>query len=286
MQLNNLLIAGPWVGEFGWELFCWQAYVRSLSKNFHKTICISTPHSKFIYEDFCDEFIEFTAESSGYKDSYYRTDFKINSDVLKQILEKSQFYSDFGKKETTIFLPKRIGDPPRTHYTESFSFGKYNIVPEYVRYGKPVDLPKKTVVVHARNRKLRSKDNWSQEKWIKLVDFLSNDGYNIVSIGLKSESLHIEGSVDMRECEQHKLLDLLASSACIFGPSSGAMHLASLCGCPQVVWTTDYNLDRYTKNWNPFSTPVLFLSEHGWNPDPEYVYKNFQRFVNETNQKR
>ena len=28
------LIAGPWVGEFGWELAAWQGYIRALSKNF------------------------------------------------------------------------------------------------------------------------------------------------------------------------------------------------------------------------------------------------------------
>jgi len=35
------LIAGPWVGEFGWELFAWQAYVRALSRNFDHTTIIS-----------------------------------------------------------------------------------------------------------------------------------------------------------------------------------------------------------------------------------------------------
>ena len=60
MKNERVLFAGPWVGEFGWELFCWQAYIRSLSKFYDKTICISNNHSKFLYDDFCDRFIEFS----------------------------------------------------------------------------------------------------------------------------------------------------------------------------------------------------------------------------------
>ena len=46
--MNNILLAGPWVGEFGWELFCWQAHIRWLSKQFDKTIVISRKGHKFL----------------------------------------------------------------------------------------------------------------------------------------------------------------------------------------------------------------------------------------------
>ena len=44
------LIAGPWVGEFGWELFAWQGYIRALSRNFEQTTIIARPGAKPIYE--------------------------------------------------------------------------------------------------------------------------------------------------------------------------------------------------------------------------------------------
>ena len=34
------LIAGPWTGEFGWELFAWHAYIRALSRKFEHTTII------------------------------------------------------------------------------------------------------------------------------------------------------------------------------------------------------------------------------------------------------
>ena len=61
--MSSTLLAGPWVGEFGWELFCWQGIVRSISKDFDKTIVIGRPGHGTIYEDFCDDFIEFDPAS-------------------------------------------------------------------------------------------------------------------------------------------------------------------------------------------------------------------------------
>ena len=45
------LIAGPWSGEFGWELFAWQAYIRSLSKYFEKTTIICRENSQYLYSN-------------------------------------------------------------------------------------------------------------------------------------------------------------------------------------------------------------------------------------------
>ena len=281
MQLEKVLLAGPWVGEFGWELFCWHAYVRALSKHFDKTVVISSKHSEFLYEDFCDQFIPFDTSEGDYKDSYYKVGFNETKEMWSGFFKEAGYDKD--SQKLTIFTPRRIGDPPRTHFTEAFQFGEHKVQPEYLMLGKVDESHKNTVVIHARNRSLRPNDNWSEKKWKKLVDKIDKTCYNIICIGLKNEAMHIEGTTDMRECPQEELLNILKSSICILGPSSGAMHLASLCGCPQIVWTTDYNLDRYTKNWNPFDTKVVFLSEQGWQPEPEYVYENFRRLVDESN---
>tara|TARA_R110001583_G_scaffold33738_12_gene113850 strand:- start:505 stop:1344 length:840 start_codon:yes stop_codon:yes gene_type:complete len=275
---EKVLFAGPWVGEFGWELFCWHGYIRSLSRFYDKTICVSTKHSKFLYDDFCDHFISFSPDSGEYKDSFYKVGFDVTKDLIHDLLMKSGL--DPEQSRISILTPRRIGDPPRTHFAESFRFGAHDIVPMYKKYGMPKEKFKDFIILHARDRSLRSSDNWPVKNWNFLVDKLKEKGYiNIVSIGLKNESMHIEGTTDMRECEHGVLLDLLASAKCIFGPSSGAIHLASLCGCPQIVWTTEYNFDRYTKNWNPFGAKVVFLSEYGLQPKPQYVYN---RFVKET----
>ena len=280
MQKETVLVAGPWVGEFGWELFAWHAYIRALSEFYDKTVCISAPYSKFLYEDFCDQFVEYVPIVGDYKDSFYKVGFNITEDLIQELFVRSQI--DIESNKISIITPRRIGDPPRTHFLDSFKFGNHTITPKYKKYGTPEEKYKDFVVVHARDRTVRPEDNWPEKKWALLVNKIRKMGYtNIVSIGLKKESLHIENTIDMRGCDHKGLLDLLASAKCIFGPSSGAMHLASLCECPQIVWSTDYNFDRYMKNWNPFNTKVLFLAEHGWQPEPEYILKGFKGWIND-----
>ena len=55
----NKLFAGPFVGEFGWELFCWQGILRKYTEvnNFEKVIISGRSSTKFLYEDFYDEYI-------------------------------------------------------------------------------------------------------------------------------------------------------------------------------------------------------------------------------------
>jgi len=263
----STLIAGPWSGEFGWELFAWQAYVRSLSENFDKTKIICRKNSEYLYSDFANEFI--TCEpKTGLADSFFMHGFEQNKKL------KSLFSDGVIKKEPslTIFMPRRIGWPPLTHYSEDFLFGKFTIRPKYVIFKGIPNIEKFDYVFHARNRQLRSEDNWDIKNWEKLSKLL---GKKIACIGTKKESHHISETTDLRDISLDKLCAIMHNSICVFGPSSGPMHLSSLCATPHIVWSKSDNRIRYENNWNPHKTPVKFLDEYGWHPSAEYIYESF-----------
>ena len=138
------------------------------------------------------------------------------------------------------------------------------VKPEYIKYGNPSN-ENYDFVFHIRNRDLRKEDNWELNKWEVLKNLL---GGRIACIGTKEESICIPGTEDLRGKELSKTISVLSSSKCAFGPSSGPMHLASLCGTPHVVWSLDANKARYEENWNPLKTRtsccillgVLFLT--------------------------
>ena len=46
------LIVGPYVGELGWELFCFQARIRELSKQFNETQVFCKKGHSILYSDF------------------------------------------------------------------------------------------------------------------------------------------------------------------------------------------------------------------------------------------
>jgi len=263
------LIAGPWVGEFGWELFAWQAYVRRLAESYDKTIVISRENSKAIYSDFADKFISYEPQG-GLADSFFMYNVDIKS-CLKESLDSNNIALN---KNTAVLLPRRLGNPPYTHYTQPVAFGDQQLKPKYVCFGEKTKQ-QYDYIFHVRNRDLRKEDNWNIEKWKMLKDLLKSD--KIGCIGTKKESGWIEGTDDLRDIVLEDLFTVLRNSSYTFGSSSGPMHLASLCGAKHIVWGDQCkSLDRYEKNWNPLRTPMLFLGEYKYHPAAEYVYEKFK----------
>tara|TARA_R110000824_G_scaffold274017_2_gene462651 strand:- start:293 stop:1120 length:828 start_codon:yes stop_codon:yes gene_type:complete len=273
-KLNNVLIAGPWIGEFGWELFAWQAYIRSLSRKFEKTIILCRESSMDIYSDFASEYI--FIEAKGVADSFFMHNVDMDFILRETMLKNKHLLSN----STTIFKPRRIGSPPFTHYTSPIPIGKWEIKPEYIRFGKQEE-PKYDYIFHARSRQLRKEDNWNTSNWNSLINLLPT-GSKVACIGTISESQAIEGAADLRGASLKDVFNIMRNAKCAFGSSSGPMHLASLCGCPHVVWSIKDNYNRYTENWNPLKTPVLFDSEYKWHPPAEHIYEQYQRWdINE-----
>tara|TARA_B100000131_G_scaffold221586_1_gene213145 strand:- start:1263 stop:2090 length:828 start_codon:yes stop_codon:yes gene_type:complete len=269
MKSERTLIAGPWVGEFGWELFAWQAYMRSLSRYFGKTIIISRPNSKSLYEDFADDFIGFKPPMAK-ADSYFLQNIDTTA-LLKQVIKENEIPLD---GNTTLFLPRRIGVPPHTHYDEIINFGTYAVKPEYIKFGKKKNIDY-DYVFHIRERQLRKEDNWEPDRWLELKTMLGTN--KIACVGTKVESGHIKDTEDLRDISLGELFDILHNAKCIFGPSSGPIHLSSLCGCPHVVWgDQSKSLNRHYTNWNPLQTKALFLGDYLYHPTAKHVYDKFK----------
>tara|TARA_R110000824_G_scaffold76640_1_gene194061 strand:- start:2508 stop:4211 length:1704 start_codon:yes stop_codon:yes gene_type:complete len=271
---EKVFIAGPWVGEFGWELFAWQAYLRAMVPSYDKVICIARKNSQAIYEDFCDEFVEYNP-SGGLADSFFMHDVKIDGALFFSLMKDKLNLAEI---RPTWFPPRRIGTPPHTHFSEKFNINNLTLAPEYVIFGNVNKMSKYDYVFHIRNRDLRKEDNWSMERWKELLNLLCKNGEKVACIGTAQESGWVEGTDDLRDIPLSQLFDTLRSSGYCFGSSSGPMHLAALCGCPHIVWSIDSNKERYTNTWNPHQTPVLFMSEYQWHPDAEYVFNEFAKW--------
>ena len=277
---NTVLVAGPWVGEFGWELFCWQGHIRSMAKFYDKVVCISSKHSKFLYEDFCDIYISYDPKDVGPRDSFHREGVKLTGQYYQSVMKQAGLNPSIDA--ITLFPPRKIGRAPMLPLQEKSQLGLHYLSPKYKKLGDK-KREDKLVLIHARNRIIRTNDNWGIKNWTDLVDKITKKGYNVMCIGTRQQSYHIPGTADKRECSDKELLNLLGSARCILGESSGPMHLASLAGCPHMVWadwhtsafSRDDNYKRYKQYWNPFDTSVMFLDEHGANPPVEYIYEKF-----------
>jgi len=269
MNLKKGIIFGPWIGEFGWELFAWQAYCRSISSAYQHVIVISRPGNSYLYADFCDLYIPYEPDPSGIVDSHMNsavTDFNgqefLSATVSREIL---------GSYNWDWIPPTKIGHPPYDHWRAPVlipGFGE--IIPEYKLYRGNSLGATADILLHARNRKIREIDNWKSEKWEYVVSELGQC-FSIACIGHKSSSLLIDGADDYRGVDLEVVTGLMRLAKCIVGPSSGPLHLATLSGCPQVWWTSNprQNFARYKNTWNPFCVKSHMVD--GFDPEPADV---------------
>lgn len=266
---RKTLLAGPYVGEFGWELFGWQGYIRALSREYDETIIISRPGNRYFYQDFCSEY--HTYLPSGNKTNYT----KCKDDKLPD-----NYYDKF---TFTGLIPSQTMFA-RWHPSKGMRGFNRKFIPEgleseYIRYGTPDHEYGYDILVHARSTcKLGSGfRNWPEYRWMELVGGLMDD-FRVASIGRSSSAIHVEGSDDMRDLDAEELCDLIAGSTLVAGPSSGPMHLASLCGTPHLVWSDKINRRRYLEHWNPFNTQCIFYSDDRWHPGAGKIEKIIRKF--------
>lgn len=245
------ILAGPWVGEFGWELFCWQGYLRKLSED-AEVIVGCRPGHEYLYEDFAHDI--YTHNPKCLETNMWAC--KGAEQYIPNIKSDSVLDPTVG-----IVGYYRSG-PPAGHL---FWYQRF------INYG--TGERSKHIVIHARNTQKWGSDvrNWEENSWNELVSEL--DGV-VYSIGHPEQSLHIQGTIDKRGIPLHELADIIATARLIVGPSSGPMHFAALCKTNMVVWSGDENKRRYERDWNPFGVTVDYLPM--WNPSPEIVAASVQ----------
>lgn len=255
---TNTLIAGPWVGEFGWELFCWQAYLRARSKEFDRVVVASRPAMEPLYRDFCHEFIPYEPAGpgvSGYKN-----------------LEEKEWHDPTDGRDFREYISGKfhIGFNRAKPQRSAKAFAQQ----DFKQYGSVRAELKFDIVLHIRQTDKKGsgwRNGWQLDGWQEFLTALQATGdYRICCIGHPQQAGILPGCEDQRGIALDQTFDLLASSRLLAGPSSGPMHLGALCGCPHVVWSGEHgNQPKYEHYWNPFKTPVDYIHDETWTPSVE-----------------
>jgi len=246
------LFAGPWVGEFGWELMMWQGHIRTMAKEFDEVIVSARPGHEYLYEDFSTLFVPVVCGNNT--DGYMCSGFRYNNIHLEYITSNDTFF-------------------PAKQYTSWDAAGNTYEFDEqtFIKYGVPLEDKHYDIIFHARNTDKHKTGyrNFDKDKWNQLSAMFP--GHKKVSVGTTTAAFHIDDTDDLRDISLKDLSDVFASSTMIVGPSSGPMHLASLCGLHHIVITPAFNIDRYNKYWNPLHTSCDIIVDSDWNPPVEKV---------------
>jgi len=250
--MGMTLYAGPWIGEFGWELLWWNPIVRheAETKKYDRVIVASHTDSRYLYE-FADEYIPLDAY--GWNLSMGR----MNSGAKPVV-------------KADVTLGPNIVAMPRRRNQRSRKFRKLSpenpiCVADVLCAFRP---PKKNM----RNpQKANSRKAYPRPRCEKLVELLQQKGYRLAAYG-GTDNWIFDGMLDLRGLPLEWQCSALAAASCAVGPSSGPMHLAHLCECPVVTWYAGgHSRKRYLDTWNPFKVSATFVGTHI--PSPDEVLK-------------
>ena len=275
MNTPSILVAGPWIGEFGYELFRWQGVVRQAVQegNYDTVIVAARPGHEVLYQDFCTDFRPFAADINPCEGRFNTKE--TNLEELTQNL-----FADVAPFRIMCPLEKYMDDMDQA----------------FVKFGECCPTRGLNVLLHARaiqvgdssamvrdGKNVKENRNWAYEQWCGMAKWLQKHmGVTVGCIGSPSASHHIPGTRDCRGVSLEQLAHLVSSSDVVVGPSSGPIHFASLCGTPQFVWGSPHLHKRYTQTWNPFNTKVHFHAvDDRWDPDLHQLSLEFKPFYRE-----
>jgi hypothetical protein len=259
---QKTLRVGPWVGEFGWELCWWNPMLRKLAEGCERVIVAAPKSSRHLYE-FADEFIGIKAEEATH---CYKGRLIGEVDISGPALSPDALWKAFGAHE---FRCIRSGIPVTT--------------PKQWRcLGEPEAVPVADVLCAFRPPKFVSGQyvpgkEYPRGKCEEVVGRLLANGLTVACYGGK-DNYWIEGTIDLRGLPIEVQCAALGVAKAAVGPSSGPIHLASLCRCPHVTWSAISQTVgiRYRGAWNPFGAQLKFL---GPEPSPAEVVRAVTRLI-------
>lgn len=250
----RVLVSAPYVGEIGWELMSWQGRVRRalLAGGFDRLVVLGGAGKEAFYADMKPEYIAVDLSmlpGVAYEDRRIAGPegepipaSMIRSEVEPLVESKTRGLRESGCDVQELW-PSYSGT---IHPCDRDS-------QEFIRFERPCAEPRPTpwVVLVQRSRSLGAA-NWPTSEWTMLAAMLEARGI----------------STSVYPCESASAMAAASHCDLAVGQSTGGLHLASLCGCPHVVWSVSEpclwtpwqitNRQRYETFWNPLGTPAQF----------------------------
>jgi hypothetical protein len=267
-------LAGPFIGEFGWELFCWQGFLRKRCAEFDSMTVLCRTGHRILYRDFTDEIIEIEIPS----DQVNMWKGSINVEpIVSYYKQKGEFtdFIPFDSYKTRWWL-----EPNSQQLQKFVSYGNRS------RVGFDI-------LMHVRNafHCRTAFRNWKQDSAKDYAKWAMAEGYSVACIGKTQTACHVAGTSDIRDLHLDRLIDVMASSGVIIGSQSGPHHLACLCHLPVIAWQTKpEHAERLSKFWNPFNIRTItnpaqisyWKERKHWQPPLEWMQEATLRISNGT----
>ena len=252
------LFAGPFVGEFGYELMQWQGFVRARRPNYKQVHVLTYPGRDYLYEGCKVHYHDVDLKTAGYW--YGRLS---PAQARKMATAKA---AEIGLKDYDIFDTSLLC----TRYHKIlFWRQEFRLLEEPPMVAKPYG-----VIFHFRSVQKEGPDgskNYTPTLADELVGRCRDRGLSVACFGHPAYAYCPAGCVDLRRSDLRESVAAISSARLAVGEASGGMHLANICGKPTLIWGDgQWRIDPALR-WNPFRVPIYVLTITTWQPTPEQV---------------
>lgn len=282
---ERTLVCGPYIGEFGWEVFSWAPVTRALSlqKPYARTIIYTLrgadgkallyPHADEVRP--CEGLTDHESECLAWRDFPKHTT-ELN-DWTKNMVERIREETGDNADCFTLARLKPLNDP---HYGAG--------EPGLLRVAGEGSEEVPTAVLCIRDRGMSDFRNWDVEDWCALALAILASGRRVEMIGhTRDDWSNVLPTDVVNRLNTTSIDDVIRlfsrGNVLAVGGSTGTLHLAAQCGTPHLVWGGEKNTMRYAEtNW--FAAPHK-VYEWGWDPEASTVavavdhYFNHGRFM-------
>jgi len=318
VESNSVIFAGPFLGEFGWELSHWAPHVRWLRKQYSgkQLIVASYPGRQSLYHQFVDDF---WALPDWFVDTHYDCDC---FEALCGSRIQAKLMDYYKNQLAKFFLPQNViwTKPPR-------GFNKILREMNHVHFDKLTPSVtgdtiatkiiqehknKPIVIIFARAMQRETflniqtnqinfcedfkealpSNNWPRSHWEDLFDMLYKQYSKQITFvigGTKGGNCLLNVSktyrdvIDLTQYDSNRSLDItiamLNKALCSISSQSGPTHLSVQCGCPSFIY--GHEQQRCAIDDNPLGTDVVFLETKigMYNDLPEVFYKDAAIYI-------
>ena len=270
---DALLIAGPFVGELGYEIGEWMPFVKYMSDTLQAKVHVFTRKGHEVLYPFAETFhtYEFPTEHV-YNNWLYKYTDSENALFESLVRKTGACAKEHQNPKQRIFYEAADSTRRDTHFKN-----RKNVIitaPQAsIRTWKDTLPGSKKVVLVCRFLKRGMERNSDLEQINKLADYVKGIGYTPVIVGKTDENFTIGVKHGINLINQTTLADLVAiyrQSTIVVGNSTGTIHLAAACNVPHITWGSTFPDDtvvrRYQQDWNLNHTWVRFLSKEWQDP--------------------
>lgn len=253
-----ILVAGPYVGEFGHELMDWQAWVRAQVSRHAEVHVITYPGRDYLYPGCIVHHHDVAMETAGYRHGRFTP-----AELEAMARHKA---AQLGLRDFDLLTPLHLC----TSYHRRFLLpAKFELLGRPPAAGQISD-----VAFHFRRIKKTGPDvnrNYPPELCDQVVAACRAAGLSFFCIGHPSYSYCPVGVEDRRSEDLATSVAAISSARLLAGELSGPMHLAQLCGVPILIWADgQWRLDN-CERWNVFKVPTYIVANDTHLPAPEKV---------------